>query len=114
MVLTHGYGAGGAIFYRVLNDLSDYFHLYVIDLLGMGASGRPKYHPTDVDTAEDFFVDSMKIWRERMDIKEKYYLAGHSLGGYVSAVYAMRYPEEIQKLMLLSPVGVPEKPQDFN
>jgi pimeloyl-ACP methyl ester carboxylesterase len=43
MVLLHGYGAGAGIFYRVLKDLGQYFHLFVVDLLGMGASGRPKY-----------------------------------------------------------------------
>ena len=41
LVLIHGYGAGGLIFYRILNDLSKYFHVYTVDLLGMGASGRP-------------------------------------------------------------------------
>ena len=38
-------------------------------------------------------------------------MAGHSMGGYVSTCYALRYPEEIHKLLLLSPVGVPEKPE---
>lgn len=43
MVLIHGYGAGGGVFYRVLKDLAQYFHLFVVDMLGMGFSGRPKY-----------------------------------------------------------------------
>ena len=36
------------------------------------------------------------------------------MGGYISSVYAMRYPEEIKKLLLLSPVGFPHKPDDFD
>ena len=55
----------------------------------------------------------MKEWRERVGIKEQFYLAGHSLGGYVSSVYAMRHPEDVIKLLLLSPVGLPEKPETF-
>lgn len=93
MVLIHGYGAGGAIFYRILNDLSEYFHLFVIDLLGMGSSGRPKYKAKNCEMAEDFFVNGIKLWRERVGLTGKYFLAGHSMGGYISAVYAMRYPE---------------------
>jgi cardiolipin-specific phospholipase len=36
------------------------------------------------------------------------------MGGYISTVYAMRYPEEIKKLLLLSPVGFPCKPDDYS
>lgn len=47
-------------------------------------------------------------------LKSKFYLAGHSLGGYVSAVYAMQFPEDLIKLILLSPVGLPERPDTFS
>ena len=113
MVLVHGYGAGGGVFFRVVRDLSQYFHLYVVDLLGMGASGRPAFEAETPELAEDFFVSSLKIWKERAGINEKFYLAGHSLGGYVSTVYALRYPEDLLQLVLLSPVGIPEKPDTF-
>lgn len=45
---------------------------------------------------------------------KKYYVAGHSLGGYLSSVYALEYQHEIIKLILLSPVGIPEKPEDYS
>jgi pimeloyl-ACP methyl ester carboxylesterase len=34
-------------------------------------------------------------------------LIGHSLGGYLSTQYALRYPDRIQKLILMSPAGYP-------
>jgi cardiolipin-specific phospholipase len=34
------------------------------------------------------------------------------MGGYISTCYALRYPEDIEKLLLLSPVGVPELPEE--
>ena len=68
MVLVHGYGAGGAVFFRILKDLSHFFHLYVVDLLGMGCSGRPKYKAFTPELAEDFFVNSLKVWKEKMGI----------------------------------------------
>ena len=114
LVLIHGYGAGGCVFFRILKDLSLYFHLYVVDMLGMGGSGRPQFAADSVTVAEDFFVNSLKIWKDKVfGIGEKVYWAGHSLGGYVSAVYALRHPEDIIKLLLLSPVGIPEKPDNF-
>lgn len=41
-------------------------------------------------------------------------MCGHSLGGYISSVYTLRYPEHVESLLLLSPVGIPEKPADFS
>ena len=41
-------------------------------------------------------------------------MCGHSLGGYVSSVYALKYENELEKLILLSPVGIPKKPDDFD
>ena len=91
MVLVHGYGGGACIFYQILSDLANYFHIYAIDLLGMGASARPEFGDLTVDETEDFFVNSIKKWKEKVGIQEKYYLAGHSMGGYISTCYAMRY-----------------------
>lgn len=35
---------------------------------------------------------------------------GHSLGGYLATRYALKYPEHVQKLVLLSPMGLPVPP----
>lgn len=59
-------------------------------------------------------MNSLKVWKEKIGLKGKFYLTGHSLGGYVSSVYALRHPEDVEKLLLLSPVGIPEKPDDFS
>jgi len=64
-----------------------------------------------VTISEDFFLKPFETWRKKMGI-DRMVLIGHSLGGYLSAVYAMRNPERIGKLVLLSPVGVPEVPQE--
>eukprot|EP00455_Lapot_gusevi_P042821 TRINITY_DN5137_c0_g1_i6.p1 TRINITY_DN5137_c0_g1~~TRINITY_DN5137_c0_g1_i6.p1 ORF type:complete len:240 (-),score=56.81 TRINITY_DN5137_c0_g1_i6:119-787(-) len=40
---------------------------------------------------------------------EQMHVLGHSLGGYVAAVYAMRHPQRVVSLVLASPVGVPDK-----
>merc|ERR1712232_256690 len=34
---------------------------------------------------------------------------GHSMGGYLSVAYCERYPQHVDKLILISPVGVPAK-----
>ena len=54
---------------------------------------------------EDYFIDSIEKWRQWNHI-EKFNLVGHSFGGYISAKYALKYPNHINKLALLSPLGV--------
>jgi cardiolipin-specific phospholipase len=80
----------------------------------MGRSARvpftvkaPKHDiPGRVSQAESFFVDSLEEWRQKMGL-EKMTLIGHSLGAYFSVVYALKYPTRVNKLILLSPAGVP-------
>lgn len=43
---------------------------------------------------------------------EKMTLVGHSLGAYFSVVYALKYPTRVNKLVLLSPAGVPRDPNN--
>ncbi len=42
-------------------------------------------------------------------LEDKFILAGHSFGGFISGHYACRYPEKIKKLLMLSPFGVPKR-----
>lgn len=91
--------------------------VYAVDWLGMGRSARVPFRirakrddiSERVREAESFFVESLEEWRERTGL-EKMTLIGHSLGAYLSTVYALRYPQRVHKLILLSPAGVPRGP----
>ncbi|WBW72397.1 mitochondrial cardiolipin-specific phospholipase Cld1 [Schizosaccharomyces osmophilus] len=119
VVYLHGYGAGLGFFFQNIDELTKEttktHNSYFIDWLGMGNSSRPPFKlkganaSERVHEAESFFVESLECWREKHKI-ESMSLVGHSLGGYLSTVYAMRYPDRIEKLILVSPVGVPECP----
>ncbi|XP_011270431.1 hypothetical protein CAOG_08791 [Capsaspora owczarzaki ATCC 30864] len=112
VVLTHGFGAGVGVFYRNLPALASTpgLTIHAIDWLGMGGSSRPPFLAKNADEAENFFVESLELWRQRMGI-ESFVLCGHSLGGFLSATYALKYPHRVTKLVLISPVGVPKRPE---
>jgi len=87
---------------------------FAVDWLGTGRSTRVPFNirpgkPGSVQAAEDFFIDSLEEWREKQGI-DKMILFGHSLGGYLSACYALKYPDRVEHLMLVSPAGVPASP----
>lgn len=117
LVVLHGYGAGLGFFYKNFEALSraSGWQLYALDLLGMGRSTRPSFkikakeRQHAITEAEDWFVDALEEWRVKRKI-EKFTLLGHSLGGYMAVAYALKYPGRLNKLILASPVGVPEDP----
>lgn len=121
LVMLHGYGAGLGFFYKNFEALSRLPHwkLYALDLLGMGRSSRPpfKIHAKEkeakVREAENWFIDALEEWRIKRGI-DKMTLLGHSLGGYMAVCYALKYPGHLNKLILASPVGIPEDPYAVN
>ena len=43
LVLVHGFGGSGSLFYKVMKGLSENFYVIIIDLIGMGSSSRPEW-----------------------------------------------------------------------
>lgn len=56
-------------------------------------------------TYEDFYVESLEKYRIAKKL-DKFHLLGHSFGGYLSLCYSLKYPEHVESLTLVSPVGV--------
>ena len=81
----------------------------------MGSSSRPKYSRKQTgEEADKYCIDFMENWRKCMDNLTGFILVGHSYGGYICGTYASHYPQHIEKLVLLSPLGLKFKPQDFD
>ena len=47
-----------------------------------------------------------KFFKGKYNIKEEYYLCGHSLGGFFESRYLLKYPKGIKKVLLLSPARI--------
>jgi abhydrolase domain-containing protein 5 len=112
LVCIPGYGAGAAFMFRIFEGLSAGFRMFAVDLLGTGLSGRPAFKARSTSEAEDFFIDSFEKWRAATGVSGMV-LVGHSLGGYLSAVYALKYPHHVKHLILVCPAGVGKRPADW-
>lgn len=66
--MIHGFGGGTAVFMRLAPLFQTYFEVILIDLLGMGASGRPTYDAWTADEATAYFVDSIHALVEKIKL----------------------------------------------
>lgn len=112
LVLVHGFGGSGALWYRVFKRLTEHFYVIAFDIIGMGASSRPAFTARNYVEANAYMLRIIEDWRQHLELTN-FILAGHSYGGYLSGMYASWKPEHIKKLMLLSPLGVKQRPENF-
>jgi cardiolipin-specific phospholipase len=129
-VLTHGFGSGLGFFYASVDPIlrsGKFKSVVLVDWLGMGGSTRPPCHQRPyrslfqgkgfceahfitTEQSVNFFVDPLDEFLEQHGWNKDVCLVGHSLGGYLTARYALKYPSRLSKLVLASPVGIPNKP----
>ena len=100
LVLIHGLGASAERWNHVIPLFSDHFRVVIPDLIGFGKSDKPT-----MDYTINFFVDFLEKFFTASAIEHPN-IVGSSLGGQISAEYASLHPQEIDKLVLVSPSGV--------
>ena len=104
IILLHGNGEDSSYFKGQIDVFAKHFQVFAIDTRGHGKTPRGTKPFTIRQFAEDLhdFMDAQKI--ERTDI------LGFSDGGNTAMVFAMRYPERVNRLILnganLNPGGV--------
>lgn len=99
VILLHGFGGDHTVWRAVSVELAKHRGVLAFDLPGHGGSRSWQELGTAV-------VDAKAVAAE-LDRRslERVHLVGHSLGGAVAALVAMRVPERIASLTLLAPGG---------
>jgi pimeloyl-ACP methyl ester carboxylesterase len=113
LVFIHGYGGSGALFFNVMQPLSEHFHCFFIDIIGMGSSTRWPFDVNTPEEAEDYFLRFLEAWRVAVGNLTNFFLSGHSFGGYLAGLYASKFALHIRKLLLVSPIGFTDEPAAF-
>ncbi|KAL3288217.1 hypothetical protein HHI36_002667 [Cryptolaemus montrouzieri] len=107
LVMLHGFAAGIGFWCLNFEPLAKDRPVYAIDVLGFGRSSRPKFSK-DSDEAERQMVDALEAWRKQMKL-EKIILLGHSMGAFLSASYAISYPQAVEHLIFADAWGFSDK-----
>lgn len=94
LILLHGNGEDSSYFKHQMDEFSRQYHVYAIDTRGHGRTPRGNAPFTIRQFAEDLrgFMDTHQI--------EKAHLLGFSDGGNIAMIFAIQYPERVNRLIL--------------
>lgn len=101
LILVHGFGANKDNWVRFSRHLSGDYHVVAVDLPGHGESVKDPQLRYDLDDQVRYLNDIL----EQMKIR-KFHIAGNSMGGAIASLYAAKYPEQVQSLVLMAPGGI--------
>jgi 2-hydroxy-6-oxonona-2,4-dienedioate hydrolase len=107
VVLLHGLGGSSMNWAYNTPALAQKFRVIVPDQVGFGQSDKPLVNYR-VGTYVDFldkFLAELKV--------ERATLVGNSMGGWVAALYTLRHPAKVERLVLVDAAGF-AAPKDFD
>ncbi len=99
VLLLHGWLGSWGLWQQTMKYLGQYYRTYALDFWGFGESGKkvPTFAVQDFVSMVDQFMEHLGIAGAP--------LVGHSMGGTVSLMTALRYPERVTKVAVIgSPI----------
>ncbi|WP_141502000.1 alpha/beta fold hydrolase [Paenibacillus luteus] len=102
IVLLHGFCGSSQYWQKICPMLGDQYRVIIPDLRGHGESSAPEGTYT-----MDIMADDIAALLEALEI-EKVVMFGHSLGGYVTAAFADKYPDKLAGFALIHSTALPD------
>jgi pimeloyl-ACP methyl ester carboxylesterase len=100
LLFLHGIGDDSSTWLDLLASLSGDYTVIAPDLLGHGASAKPR-----ADYSVAAYACGMRDLLTTLDI-DRVTVVGHSLGGGVAMQFAYQFPERCERLVLVGSGGV--------
>ena len=95
LILLHGNGENCDYFAGQMDAFAQHFHVYALDTRGHGKTPRG-----DAPFSIRQFADDLLGFMDAHDI-DKAHILGFSDGGNITMIFAMKYPERVDKLILV-------------
>ena len=104
LILLHGFGSSLHTWEGWVNILKDRFRIIRMDIVGYGITG-----PSESGMySKELWIDFIHKFANALEL-DHFYLAGNSMGGYIAWNYTNKYPEKVDKLILIDSAGYPHK-----
>jgi pimeloyl-ACP methyl ester carboxylesterase len=104
LLLLHGTAASLHTWDAWVAELKSDYKIIRLDMPAFGLTGP---HPKR-DYAIEMYVRILHDFLQKLNIQE-FCIAGNSLGGLIAWEYALQYPKEVKKMILIDPAGIPIK-----
>jgi pimeloyl-ACP methyl ester carboxylesterase len=101
LVLLHGVGGNSLQWMPNVEALSADYRVYALD--DIAGHGRSVYKRS-LESARDY-TSWLHQALDALDLREDVNLMGLSFGGWQSAQYALRFPDRLDKVILVAPAG---------
>jgi len=99
LLFIHGLASYLPAWSKVIPLLKNHFRCIAIDLPGYAKSSAGVHSGSMI-----FYADTISKFVHKLNL-QKVSLVGHSMGGHISIVTALLYPQLIDRLILLAPAG---------
>ncbi len=100
IIFLHGFGASSFAWRHNLPVIAEQYKAVAPDLLGFGKSDKPQ-----VEYSPDIWVNLVHEFARARDFS-RVTLVGNGLGGLIAAEYVLKYPGEVDKLVLVNTLGL--------
>lgn len=100
LLLLHGIGNSAQTWASVIDRLAEHHTVIAPDLLGHGASDKPR-----ADYSIAAYANGMRDLLTVLDV-ERATVVGHSLGGGIALQFAYQFPEFVERLVLVGSGGL--------
>lgn len=100
IVFLHGFAGKAVQWIYQMHNFSDVNRVIAIDLRGHGHSSKPR-GDYSMETLQADLVTVL----DALGVNEKIVLVGHSFGGALVSEYAYRYPERVERIILVASAG---------
>jgi 2-hydroxy-6-oxonona-2,4-dienedioate hydrolase len=104
LLMLHGITGHAEAYVRNLKAHAEHFNVYAIDFIGHGYSSKPE-HPLEIR----HYIDQVNHFLDAIGV-EKAYFTGESLGGWVTARFAIEHPERVERIVLNTMGGTMANP----
>jgi 4,5:9,10-diseco-3-hydroxy-5,9,17-trioxoandrosta-1(10),2-diene-4-oate hydrolase len=100
VVLIHGIGGYMEHWIHNIQPLAEHHRVYALDLVGNGRTDKP-----EADYTMAYFAQFVHDFLETQHI-ERATLVGNSMGGAVTLQFALQFPDQVDKLVLVNSAGL--------
>jgi 2-hydroxy-6-oxonona-2,4-dienedioate hydrolase len=105
LLLLHGITGHAEAYVRNLQAHAEHFSVWAIDFIGHGYSSKPD-HPLEIP----HYLDQVDHVLDTIGV-DSAYLSGESLGGWVTARFAIERPDRVEKIALNTMGGTMANPK---